>query len=54
MFSLIIFSITVMSTLNSNFNHMLLTSDAHSLYRTVGFTAAASPERYMERVLPDV
>jgi GNAT superfamily N-acetyltransferase len=33
---------------------MLLTGDAHGLYRKVGFTAPASPERYMERVLPDV
>ncbi len=33
---------------------MLLTRDAHGLYRKVGFTAPASPERYMERVLPDV
>lgn len=33
---------------------MLLTRDAHDLYRKVGFTAPASPERYMERVFPDV
>jgi GNAT superfamily N-acetyltransferase len=33
---------------------ILLTKDAHGLYRNVGFTEPASPERYMERVFPDV
>lgn len=33
---------------------MLLTRDAHGLYRKVGFAAPARPERYMERVLPGV
>ena len=33
---------------------MLLTGDAHGLYRKVGFTVPASPERYMERVFLDV
>jgi len=33
---------------------MLLTRDAHSLYRKVGFTEPKSPERYMEMHLPDV
>ncbi len=31
---------------------MLLTRDAHNLYRRVGFTPPARPERYMERVDP--
>jgi GNAT superfamily N-acetyltransferase len=33
---------------------MLLTKDAHELYRKVGFTEPRSPERYMERHFPDV
>jgi GNAT superfamily N-acetyltransferase len=33
---------------------MLLTRDAHGLYRKVGFTEPTTPERYMERVFPDV
>lgn len=33
---------------------MLLTKDAHGLYRRVGFTALAQPERVMERVDLDV
>jgi GNAT superfamily N-acetyltransferase len=32
---------------------VLLTRDAHGLYRQVGFSALASPERYMERWAPD-
>ena len=32
----------------------LLTRDAHGLYEKVGFTAIASPDRYMEKVSPDV
>ena len=31
----------------------LLTRDAHGLYRQVGFTPLAAPERWMERWLPD-
>jgi GNAT superfamily N-acetyltransferase len=31
----------------------LLTRDAHALYRQVGFTALASPDRWMERHQPD-
>jgi GNAT superfamily N-acetyltransferase len=33
---------------------MLLTRDAHGLYRQVGFTEPSHPERYMERHFPDV
>jgi GNAT superfamily N-acetyltransferase len=33
---------------------MLLTRDAHGLYRKVGFTELSNPERYMERHFPDV
>ena len=33
---------------------MLLTRDAHGLYRKVGFTEPKAPERYMERVVLDV
>jgi hypothetical protein len=32
----------------------LVTRDAHALYRRFGFTGLAAPERYMERVRPDV
>ena len=32
---------------------VLLTRDAHELYRTYGFTALAEPGRYMERRWPD-
>ena len=32
---------------------VLLTRDAHALYRKVGFTDVAKPERYMERWTPD-
>jgi len=32
----------------------LLTRDAHGLYRQVGFTPLAAPERWMERRAPDV
>ena len=32
---------------------MLVTSDAHPLYRRYGFTALAHPERMMEKVHPD-
>ena len=32
---------------------ILLTRDAHALYRAVGFTPLAAPERWMERWLPD-
>jgi GNAT superfamily N-acetyltransferase len=32
----------------------LATNDAHGLYRQFGFTAPAHPERYMERVVPDI
>ncbi len=33
---------------------MLLTRDAHGLYRQVGFTEPSHPERYMEVHFPDV
>jgi N-acetylglutamate synthase-like GNAT family acetyltransferase len=33
---------------------MLLTRDAHGLYKKIGFTEPKAPERYMERVLSDV
>ena len=33
---------------------MLFTADAHGLYQQFGWTAAARPERYMERLNPDV
>lgn len=33
---------------------VLVTSDAHGLYRPYGFTALAHPERYMELHRPDV
>jgi GNAT superfamily N-acetyltransferase len=33
---------------------ILLTRDAHELYRKFGFTAVRSPERYMELHRPDV
>lgn len=33
---------------------MLLTRDAHGLYRQVGFTEPSHPERYMEMHFPDV
>lgn len=33
---------------------VLLTRDAHGLYRQVGFKAIAAPERYMERWDPEV
>ena len=33
---------------------VLLTRDAHGLYRQFGWTPVASPERYMERWAPDV
>ena len=33
---------------------VLVTSDAHALYRPVGFAALAQPERYMELHRPDV
>jgi GNAT superfamily N-acetyltransferase len=33
---------------------MLATRDAHELYRKYGFTAIASPERWMERHFPEV
>ena len=33
---------------------VLLTRDAHGLYRKVGFTELSHPERYMERHFPDV
>ncbi len=33
---------------------ILLTKDAHGLYKKVGFTGVATPERYMERFFPDV
>ncbi len=33
---------------------ILLTRDAHGLYAQTGFTAPGVPERYMERVFPDV
>jgi GNAT superfamily N-acetyltransferase len=32
----------------------LVTADAHALYRPFGFEALASPDRYMERFVPDV
>lgn len=32
----------------------LVTADAHGLYRKFGFVAVAQPDRYMERVDPDV
>lgn len=33
---------------------ILLTRDAHELYKKYGFIPVQSPERYMERVFPDV
>ena len=33
---------------------ILLTRDAHGLYKQSGFTALAAPERYMEKHSPDV
>src|SRR6266581_4929700 len=33
---------------------ILLTRDAHGLYRKVGFTGSAYPDRYMERLFPNV
>ena len=33
---------------------VLLTRDAHELYRKVGFTELSHPERYMEMYFPDV
>jgi GNAT superfamily N-acetyltransferase len=33
---------------------LLLTRDAHELYRKTGFTEPRTPERYMEKFLPDV
>jgi GNAT superfamily N-acetyltransferase len=33
---------------------ILLTRDAHGLYRKVGFTSPRTPERYMELAFPDV
>jgi GNAT superfamily N-acetyltransferase len=33
---------------------VLLTRDAHGLYRQFGFAAVAAPERYMERWTPDL
>ena len=32
----------------------LFTRDAHGLYRQIGFTSLATPERAMERIFPDV
>ncbi len=32
---------------------MLVTADAHRLYRKVGFTPPSRPERIMEKLLPD-
>jgi hypothetical protein len=33
---------------------VLLTRDAHRLYRKTGFTEPVNPERYMEKIFPDV
>jgi GNAT superfamily N-acetyltransferase len=33
---------------------VLLTRDAHGLYRKTGFTEPVNPERYMEKIFPDV
>ncbi len=33
---------------------LLLTRDAHELYKKTGFVEPKTPERYMEKVLPDV
>lgn len=33
---------------------MLLTSDAHGLYRQYGWTSIANPDRYMEIAKPDI
>ena len=33
---------------------ILLTKDAHGLYKKVGFKGVATPERYMERFFPNV
>ena len=33
---------------------ILLTKDAHGLYKKAGFTGVKTPERYMERFFPDV
>jgi GNAT superfamily N-acetyltransferase len=32
----------------------LVTLDAHGLYEQVGFRAIANPERFMERIVPDI
>lgn len=32
----------------------LVTHDAHGLYRQFGFTAIANPERFMERIVPNI
>jgi hypothetical protein len=32
----------------------LVTADAHTLYAQFGFAALAKPERYMEKLNPDV
>jgi hypothetical protein len=33
---------------------ILATRDAHGLYRQVGYSPLAAPDRYMERLDPDV
>ena len=33
---------------------VLLTRDAHGLYRKTGFTEPVNPERYMEKIFPDI
>ncbi len=33
---------------------VLLTRDAHGLYRKTGFMEPVNPERYMEKIFPDV
>ena len=33
---------------------MLFTADAHGLYQQFGWTSAARPERYLERLNPDI
>ena len=32
----------------------LVTRDAHGLYRQFGFSSIGHPERYMERLVPDI
>ncbi len=33
---------------------LLVTKDAHSLYQKVGFTALRTPDKFMEKLVPDI